>query len=64
MFLYSTAPRSAPGPTQASIQWVARAVSIEVKQPGREANHSPPSSAEVNNGAIHPPPHASSWCGA
>jgi hypothetical protein len=37
----------------------------EVKQPAREADHSPPSSAEVkNDGAIPPLPHTSSWRGA
>jgi hypothetical protein len=35
----------APGPTQ----WVPGAVSSEVKWQGREAGHSPPSSAEVKN---------------
>jgi hypothetical protein len=29
------------------IQWVLGALSLGVKLPGREANHSPPSSAEV-----------------
>jgi hypothetical protein len=41
------ASRTALGPTQLPIQWVARALSLEVKQPRREADHSPPSSAEV-----------------
>jgi hypothetical protein len=32
---------------------------------GNETDHSPPSSAEVkNDGAIPPPPHTYSWCGA
>jgi hypothetical protein len=36
-----------------------------VKQPGYEADHSPPSSAEVKNGgAILSLPHTPSWCGA
>jgi hypothetical protein len=35
------------GPTQPPIQWVPRALSLEVKRPMREADHSPPSSAEV-----------------
>jgi hypothetical protein len=35
-----------------------------VKWPGREAGHSPPSSAEVRmSGTIPPLPHASSWHG-
>jgi hypothetical protein len=33
--------------------------------PRPEANHSPPSSAEIkNDGTIHPLPHTSSWRGA
>jgi len=35
------------GPIQIPIQWVPRALYLEVKRPGREADHSPPSSAEV-----------------
>jgi hypothetical protein len=33
--------------TQPAIQWVLGALSLGVKRPGREADHSPPSSAEV-----------------
>jgi hypothetical protein len=32
-----------------------------VKRPGREADHSPTSSAEVKNGDVPPLPHTSSW---
>jgi hypothetical protein len=39
--------RTALGPTQPPIQWVAGALSLGVKRPGREADHSHPSSAEV-----------------
>jgi hypothetical protein len=35
------------GPTQLAIQLVPGALSLGVKRPGREADHSPPSSAEV-----------------
>jgi len=35
------------GPTQPPIQWVPGALFLEVKRPGREADHSPPPSAEV-----------------
>jgi hypothetical protein len=35
------------GPTQPPIQWVGGVLSVGVKRPGREASHSPPSSAEV-----------------
>jgi hypothetical protein len=34
---------------QPPIQWVPEGLSLGVKRPGREANHSPPSSAEVKN---------------
>jgi hypothetical protein len=47
IFLFTTASRTALGPTQPPIQWVPGALSLEVKRPGREADHSPPSSAEV-----------------
>jgi hypothetical protein len=36
-------------PTQPPIQWVPGALSLGVKRLGREADHSPPSSAEVKN---------------
>jgi hypothetical protein len=32
-----------------NIQWVSGALSLGVKRPGHEADHSPPSSAEVKN---------------
>jgi hypothetical protein len=35
------------GPTQPPIQWKTGALSLGVKRPGREADHSPPSSIEV-----------------
>jgi hypothetical protein len=47
IFLFTTASRKALGPTQTPIQWVPGAVFLGVKWPGREADHSPPSSAEV-----------------
>jgi hypothetical protein len=42
-----TASRMALGPTQPPIQWMPGALSLRVKRPGREADHSPPSSTEV-----------------
>jgi hypothetical protein len=48
IFLF-TAFRQALGPTEPPIQWVSEAVSLGVKQPGREGDHSPPSSAYVKN---------------
>jgi hypothetical protein len=47
IFLFATASRTSVGPTQPPIQWVLGALSLVVKRPGREADHSPPSSAEV-----------------
>jgi hypothetical protein len=47
IFLFTTASRTVLEPTQPPIQWVSGAVSLGVKRPGREADHSPPSSAEV-----------------
>jgi hypothetical protein len=47
--LITTASRSALGPTQTPIQWVPGALSLGVKRPGREADQSPPTSAEVRN---------------
>jgi hypothetical protein len=49
IFLFTTASRTALGPIQPPIQWVSGALSLGVKRPGREADHSPPSSAEVKN---------------
>jgi hypothetical protein len=46
---FTTASRPALGPTQPPIQWVLGALFLVVKRPGREADHSPPSSAEVRN---------------
>jgi hypothetical protein len=58
IFLYSTASRLALGPTQ----W---AISPTVKRPGREADHSPLSSAGIKNGKAVPPlPDTPSRCGA
>jgi hypothetical protein len=48
------------GPTQ--LQWVPGAFSPGVKLQEREADHSPPSSAEVKKGgAILPLPNMFSW---
>jgi hypothetical protein len=66
IFLFTTASRTALGPTQSPIQWVTGALSLGVKLPGREADHSPPSSAEVKKCVelyIHPP-NTPSWRGA
>jgi hypothetical protein len=39
--------RTALGSTQPPIQWVPGALSVGVKRPAHEADHSPPSSAEI-----------------
>jgi len=66
IFLFTTASRPAVGPTQPPIQWLPVAVSLGVKRPGAEADHSPPSSAEVKKmrGAIRPFPQYAlkAWC--
>jgi hypothetical protein len=60
IFLHSTASRLSLGPKQSPVQWVQG-----VKQLGCENEHSPPSSAEVNNGgAISPLPRVFSWYSA
>jgi hypothetical protein len=45
-FLF-TASRPAQSPTQPPSQWVPGALFLSVKRPGREADLSPPPSAEV-----------------
>jgi hypothetical protein len=56
------------GPTQPPIQWVPEALSLRVKRPGRKADHSPPSSAEVKEWVdewsyIFTPQHIfMAWC--
>jgi hypothetical protein len=47
IFLFTTRSRTALGPTQPPIQWVPGSLSMGVKRPRHEADHSPPSSAEV-----------------
>jgi hypothetical protein len=49
IFLFITASRPTLGPTQPPIQLLPGIFSPEVKRPGRETDHSPPSSAEVKN---------------
>jgi hypothetical protein len=47
IFLFATVSRMALGPTLPPIQWVPGDLSLGVKWPGHEADHSPPSSAKV-----------------
>jgi hypothetical protein len=46
-FLFSTSSRQSLGSTQTPTRWVPDALFSGVKRPGREADHSPPASAEV-----------------
>jgi hypothetical protein len=59
-FLFSTSSRPALGSTQPPIQWVPGALSMGVKRPGREADHSPSTSVEVKKIWIYTftPPYA------
>jgi hypothetical protein len=47
IFLFTTASRPAFGLTQPPMQWVRGVLSLGVTRSGREADHTPPSSAEV-----------------
>jgi hypothetical protein len=49
VFLFSTVSRPALGPNQPPVQWVPGALTLGVKRPVREADHSPASSAEVKS---------------
>jgi hypothetical protein len=66
MFLFTTASRTALEPSQSPIQWVTGVLSLGVKRPGREADHSPPSSTEVTEWVelyLHSP-NTPPWRGA
>jgi hypothetical protein len=65
IFLFTTVSRTALGSTQPSIQWVPGVLSLGLKLPEREADHSPPSSVEVKNAWSYTSiPPMSSWHGA
>jgi len=49
IFVESTVSRTVLGPIQPPIHWVPGALSLAVKRPRREADHSLPSSARVKN---------------
>jgi hypothetical protein len=60
--IFSASSRPAPRPTTPPIQWVPGTLSQGVKRHGRQADHSPPTSAEVKkSGSIHSLPHTRSW---
>jgi hypothetical protein len=46
---FTTVSTLALGPTKPPIQWMPGALSLGVKRPGREADHSPPTIAKVKN---------------
>jgi hypothetical protein len=46
-FSLDIATRPALRPTHLLIQWIPGVLSLEVKRPGRETDHSPPFSADV-----------------
>jgi len=56
IFFFTTESRTAP------IQWIPGVLSLEVKLPGHEADHSPPSS--IMHVAIPPLPNTPSWHGS
>jgi hypothetical protein len=66
IFLLTTTYIPALGPTQPPIKWVPGALSLGVKRPGHEAEHSPPSSAEVKESVeLYLHSHSTpSWRGA
>jgi hypothetical protein len=64
IFLF-TASRTALGPTQPPIRWVPGALSLGLKRPPRETDHSPSSSAEIKNAwscTSTPPIIFMPWC--
>jgi hypothetical protein len=66
MYRISFPVQNGSGATHSPIQWVPGALSLGVKRPGREAHHSPLSSAEIKECVelyLHFP-NTSSWRGA
>jgi hypothetical protein len=49
MFFFTSASKPVLRHTQPPIQWVTGALSLGVKRPGLETDHSTPSNAEVKN---------------
>jgi hypothetical protein len=62
IFLFSIISRPVLVPNHPNIQWELEAVFAGIKRLVREADHSPPSTAECKNcGAVPPFPHTFSW---
>jgi hypothetical protein len=64
LFLFIIASTPAVEPTEPPIQWIPEALSVGVKRTGREADHSPPFSAEDNHAwsyAFTPPHIFTAW---
>jgi hypothetical protein len=55
---FTTVPRPALDRTQLTTQCVTQANSLGIKRQGREADHSPPSSAEAEHMGMHTPSHS------
>jgi hypothetical protein len=66
IFLFTTASRTALGPTCPPIQWVPGSLSLGLKQPGPGTDHLPPSSAKVKEYVklYFCSPNTPSWHGA
>jgi hypothetical protein len=56
-FPHYTISRPSQGPTHPPVEWVPGVTSPRVKRPGRKADHSPSTSAEVNKTWIYTSPH-------
>jgi hypothetical protein len=62
IFLFTTLSTPTLGPIQPPIQWVMWALSLGLKWPGHEADHSYSTIAEVKNAWIYfHSPNTSSW---
>jgi hypothetical protein len=63
IFLFSSNSRPALEPIQPPIQWVPGVLSLGVKRPGRETDHSSPSNVEESV-EIYLHPNMAPWRGA
>jgi hypothetical protein len=64
-WIFTTVSRTVLGPTQTPSQWVPGVLSLGIKRPGREADKSPLSSAEVKECVelyLHPQYVFMAWC--